>query len=206
MISGLETLPADLREVLVERALREARNQPGDTVLNAEDGDVIAGVPPSKTTIVWSMQTGDPHEIRLADRAAALRRSIPGTNRPAFWSPGMPGRPPRQPEDGKYKCFLCPDSEERDMVDRSGYAGRYCNDGNPDKRNRDDFLALDHKEMHEMRKHVGAFRAYGRLLQRTREDEAIAMQRMNNEMQAQNLAAMRSLAESATGEKAPKPK
>ena len=206
VISGLEALPADVREVLVERALREARApRQSTTVLDSENGDEISGVAPSKTTVVWSMQTGDPHEIRLADRAATLRRMIPGTNRPAFWAPGMPGRPPRQPDAGLYKCFLCPDSEEREMIDRAGYANRYCNDGNPDKKNRADFAALDHKEMHEQRKHIGAWRAYQRLLERTREEEQLMLLRQNNATASANTEAMQAIARLVANRESPAP-
>lgn len=177
------SLPADLREVLAERAAK--------TIQVAEE------LPPDSTdltstdrtrTVVYSTLTGDPHEILTIDRPRALRMTRTD-GKPSFWAPGMPGGAPVR-HVGALKCFLAPESSERNIVDAAGYAGKFCNDGDPSQKNREDFQAISHKEAHEARKHPGAWAAVKRFKELAHEAEVMQLQR-------EQLEAMRAIAAQA---------
>ena len=195
LVEGLAALPADVRDILAERATKQAAEDVNDYARPGERMNDLTSTDRSRTT-VFSMQTGDPHEILVIDRPRALRSVIPGTNRPAFWAPGMPGRPPKR-NVGQLKCFLHPESDERELVDAAGYAGRYCNDGDPSKNNQESFRALDHKENHERRKHPGAWQAVERYRARIREQEYRQLQEANLASQKEMTKAMQAIAELA---------
>lgn len=193
VIDGLAALPPDVRDILAERALKQAAQSDG----SINEGGVAYALndvtsTDRRRTIVFSTMTGEPHEILVIDRPRALR--ITRTDgKPAFWAPGMPGRPPKR-NTGTLKCFLHPESDERAIVDLAGYAGRYCNDGDPSKKNVDNFQALDHKEKHEERKHPGAWKAVERMKLVIREREYQELQKAQLEAQREMAEAMKSMA------------
>lgn len=195
VITGLSALPPDVAEVIAEMALKASRENTSRIETSAlPDGEPLALVDQTQTdrsqTLVFSMQDGEPREVMTKERPRLLRKRLPD-GRPAFWVPGMPGRPPSR-NVGTWKCFLHPESDERKLVDEAGYAGRYCNDGDPSKKNRDNFRALSQKEQHERRKHPNAWEAVQRIKAEKERQEAIQLQR-------DQLAAMQGIARMAAG-------
>ena len=165
-VAGMATLPVEVADVLAERGAKETWSIPGEP----EKMELVDRTTTDRSRVtVYSTQTGEPHEILRIDLPRAIRTMRPD-GKPAFWAPGMPGERPKR-NVGTLKCFLHPESDERELVDAAGYAGRYCNDGDPSKRNRDDFQALSHKEAHEKRTHPAATAAVARLRQQRREDQ-----------------------------------
>ena len=59
--------------------------------------------------------------------------------------------------------------------------------------------------MHEQRKHIGAWRAYQRLLERTREEEQLMLLRQNNATASANTEAMQAIARLVANRESPAP-
>lgn len=192
-IAGLAALPDDVRSLMVERALADLRERG-----QVEDFDPTPGANPDgerapltditatdrTRVIVFSMLTGDPHEIMRIDRPRVLRLRLPD-GKPAFWSPGMPGRPPRR-NVGSVMCYLHPDFPERKKVDGIGFANRFCNDGDRRKANRNDFSNTVDRDNHAERKHPAFWAAW----QRNREEERTARLEAATERQTEAMLAM----------------
>ena len=191
-VVGQTTLPADVRDVLAERAERTTRPVELDGSWTAPGGENAPLVDQTSTdrsrTVIFSTLTGEPHEILTIDRPRALRLTRTD-GKPSFWAPGMPGAQPVR-NVGTLKCFLHPESAERELVDQAGYRNRFCNDADPSKQNRGDFQAVSHKEEHEKRKHPGAWAAVSRAKEDARRDEDRALAKAQ-------LAAMERIAERA---------
>lgn len=186
VLTGLAALPADVRDILAERASKAPDTD--------ETGAPLRDVTTTNRnmTTVYSTMTGEPHEILVIDRPRALRL-MRTDGKPAFWAPGMPGRPPKR-NIGSLKCFLHPESDEREMVNASGFTDRFCNDGDPSKENRNSFQSYSDKEEHEKRKHPAAYAAVRRYKDIAREQEAHALQVRLVESQIQMAEAIKELA------------
>lgn len=185
MLESLSALPDDVRAIVVERALAELRERGqvdesfDPTPGNNPDGERarmqdITATDRSRV-IVFSMLDGEPHEILRIDRPRVLTLRLPD-NRPAFWSPGMPGRPPRRVE-GKIMCRLHPNSPERAEVDALGFEGRFCNDGDRSKEPRSNFRNVVDRDEHEKRKHTAFNATWLRYQDDTRWETSAAAQR-----------------------------
>ena len=186
LASAIASLPEDIRGIVVERALREAlgmeaqKTEAFDPGIPGADGIEMVATDVTTTdrsrVTVFSMITGEPHTILRIDRPRVLRTNIPGTNRPAFWAPGMPGRPPFR-DAGTIKCLLHPESPERAIVDALGFNGRYCNDGNMSNVSRGDFRNIVDRDQHMQRKHTAFWAAWERSRTERTAQEAIEVQR-----------------------------
>lgn len=188
-VAGVATLPPELSAILADRGAQETWKMPGEP-------DALPLIDKTSTdrsmVTVYSTLTGDPHPILRIDLPRAIRTLRPD-GKPAFWAPGMPGDQPKR-NVGTLKCFLHPESAERELVDSAGYTGRFCNDGDPSKNNRDDFQAISHKEDHEKRKHPGAWAAVERARRDARDADVRALAQAQLDTQLAMAEAMKLMA------------
>lgn len=170
IVKAEEALDAAKRKRTRREPIHGIGTNPDDTMVSMDisDRDNIS---------VFSTQTGEEHPVRRVNFGNVMKKKF-SNGLYAFWHPNFAERGPR-PEKvrGEHKCFLSPKYEEREFIDSLGLKNAFCNGGNPNQPNREDFASSLLRDEHVRVKHPNTWRIVKEAKERQEKAEAREMQR-----------------------------